>query len=866
PWSRPWALRLGMARADGATGADIGAPAFRLGYASLVVNPEARRLKVAVTPSKKDFRPGEDIDVDIAVTDRAGKGARSDVAFYAVDEGVLMLTGYKTPDPIPIFTAPRPLAVFSLESREDLAKTFLPSLGSGGDKGGTGGGGGGAAREDFRSTAFFQPSVLASDGKAHVHFKLPDSLTTYRLMAVVAAEDDRFGFGDTQVVASRKLMARPALPRFLRAGDSIEAGVVLSSKGLGATTVEVTFVAEGASVIGDAKKSVALPANGSLEVRWQISSPIAGKAKFGFRAHAGAESDAVELTREVMVPSSPEAVALYGETDHTTGEQLGDLSAMRTDVGGLDLRLSSTALVGLDDGVEQLLQYPYGCTEQVASRLMPLIQLRDLAQDFQIKLPANLDPVIDDAIAKIIRNQHGDGSFGYWPDSPTGNVWVTAYALWTLDAAKKHGHHVPDGAIERASKSARKSLQVESSVRRDLAASAFVVDVLAQVGNSDPGAMNRLYEKRAELPLFARALLSHAMSTSKMNAKEASELLRDLENHLRVTPTGATVVENLGDEYAVLLDSEARTTAMAMRALVAGVGRDASPNPLAARLAKGLLAMRHGGTWRSTQETAWALLALDDYRRSNEKTVPDFDARVFLGDEALMTAPFHERTVLAKTASFPAGKLFHAGGQPLAFQVQGTGKLFYEARLRYSRRELPTAGLDRGFFIRKFVRSVKPEGLHDALASLPQVTASSAKASDLVLVDLLVVNADPRENVVIDDPLPAGLEAVQSSLSTTARSLAVTEPGAEGDTDDEEASADDERANGRAYTFAWYHRELHDDKVLTFVEHMPAGIFHYRYLARATTFGHFVVPPTRVECMYEPEVFGRTGASSFDVR
>ncbi len=859
-------LVRGRTKEASATGADIGAPVFRLGYASLVVNPEARRLKVAVTPTKKDFRPGEDIDVDIAVTDRAGKGARSDIAFYAVDEGVLMLTGYKTPDPIPVFTAPRPLAVFSLESREDLAKTFLTSLGSGGDKGGIGGGGGGAAREDFRSTAFFQPSILAPDGKAHVHFRLPDSLTTYRLMAVVAAEDDRFGFGGTQVVASRRLMARPALPRFLRAGDSIEAGVVLSSKGLGATTVEVTLAADGATVIGEAKKNVALPANGSLEVRWQIASPNAGKVKFSIRAHAGAESDVVEVTREVMVPSSPEAVALYGETDRTAGEQLGDLSAMRTDTGGLDLRLSSTALVGLDDGVEQLLQYPYGCTEQLASRLVPLVALRDLAADFRIKLPANLDPVIDDAIAKIIRNQHGDGSFGYWPDSPSGNAWVTVYALWTLDMAKKHGHHVPDGAIERATRSARKSLNVGPSLPRDLAVSAFIVDVLAEVGSPDPGFMNRLYEKRADLPLFARALLSHAMSISKTNAKESAELLRDLDNHLRVTPTGATVVENLGDEYAVLLDSEARTTAMAMRALVAGVGRDAAPNPLAARLAKGLLSMRHGGTWRSTQETAWALLALDDYRRSNEKNAPDFDARVFLGDEALMSAAFHERTVLAKTASFPAEKIFHAGGQPLAFQVQGTGKLFYEARLRYSRRELPTAGLDRGFFVRKFVRSVKPEALRDALASLPQASASTAKASDLVLVDLLVVNADPRENVVVDDPLPAGLEAVQSSLTTTARSLAVTDAGGDGDASDEEASGDDERANGRAYTFAWYHREFHDDRVLSFVEHMPAGIFHYRYLARATTFGHFVVPPTRVECMYEPEIFGRTGASTFDVR
>ncbi len=239
-------------------GGDVGAPSFRLGYAEVIVNPEARRLTVAVSPSKKDLRPGELLDVDVAVTDRAGKPVRSNVTFYAVDEGVLMLTAYKTPDPIPVFTAPRPLSVFSLESREDLAKILLTSLGnSGADKGGEGGGGG-DVRHDFRATAYFEPSLVAVEGKAHVKFKLPDSLTTYRLMAVVAAEDDRFGFGESQITASRKLMARPALPRFMRAGDTIDAGIVVSSKGMPATQVEVTAQVTGATLAGEAKKTIAL--------------------------------------------------------------------------------------------------------------------------------------------------------------------------------------------------------------------------------------------------------------------------------------------------------------------------------------------------------------------------------------------------------------------------------------------------------------------------------------------------------------------------------------------------------------------------------------------------------------------------------
>jgi uncharacterized protein YfaS (alpha-2-macroglobulin family) len=346
-------------------------------------------------------------------------------------------------------------------------------------------------------------------------------------------------------------------------------------------------------------------------------------------------------------------------------------------------------------------------------------------------------------------------------------------------------------------------------------------------------------------------------------AGQAAELTRDFENHLRVSPAGATVTENLGDEYAVILDSEARTTAMVIRALLAIDPR----HPLAARLAKGLLAVRNHGTWRSTQETAWALLALDDYRRAQEHDAPDFDAQVFLGDALAYQASFRQKSVTGQTTQIPAAKLVEGGsGVALAFPVEGSGKLFYEARLHYAKREMPTAGIDRGFFVKKTVRSLRPAALKDALATLPSSSAVAAAAGDLVLVDLIVVTPDPREQVVIDDPLPAGLEAVQANLATTAQSLDVTEAGGEGDRQDQDQSDDDAVASDRAWGTAWYHREYKDDRVLTFVDHMPAGMFHYRYLARATTHGRFVVPPTRAECMYEPETFGRTGATTFEVR
>ncbi len=850
----------GRTKTAPARGADVGAPAFKSGYAALSIDPESRRLKVALTPAKKDLRPGDMVEADVAVSDTAGKPVEGELTLWAVDEGVLMLTGYVTPDPIPTFTAPRSLAVFAMESRADLARIFRASFGQLGiDKGDEGGGGGTAMRADFRATAWFQPAVkTGSDGRAHVRFKLPDNLTTFRVMAVAVARDDRFGDGDTQVTTSRPLMLRPALPRFLRAGDAIDAGVVVSTKGMGDAQVEVTAAAEGLSIGGEAKRLVAIKKGESVEVRWPITAPHAGEAKLTFRARVGGETDAVQVTRRVDAPATMETVALEGETKSASAEKLGELGALRDDVGGLDVRVASTTLVGVGDGMEQLLEYPYGCTEQLTSRLVPLVAARDLANAFGIALPKDPDGLADVAIAKVLANQRSDGGFGWWPDSRESDPWVTAYALWGLDAARKEGRPVPEAASDRAVQWLRGRLsKLEGASLVDLAGRAFVVDVLATMGKSDPGFTNRLYERRAEMPLFARALLAHAIAVGNMDPAQAQELLHDLEQHLRITPEAATVADNLSDNYAPLLDSQPRTTAIVLRALVALDHR----HTLAPRLARGLLAERKNGHWASTQEAAWSLLALDDYRRAFESETPSFDARVWVAGKLALEAPFRDKGPLQRDVTVPMAQVLGQRDPTVAFQMDGSGALFYEARLRYARREPPRDEVDRGFFVRKLLRAVTPDGLRDALTTLPAETQVRVRAGDLVLVDLVLVTPTPREQVVLDDPMAAGLEPVDASLATTAQSLDVTA----GDSDDTEQTDDDARASGRGWGSAWYHREMHDDRVLTFVEHMPAGMYHYRYLARATTVGRFLVPPTKAECMYDPGVFGRNAASELQV-
>jgi uncharacterized protein YfaS (alpha-2-macroglobulin family) len=172
--------------------------------------------------------------------------------------------------------------------------------------------------------------------------------------------------------------------------------------------------------------------------------------------------------------------------------------------------------------------------------------------------------------------------------------------------------------------------------------------------------------------------------------------------------------------------------------------------------------------------------------------------------------------------------------------------------------------LDAGFFVEKSLHSVSAATLGKGGAGAPAGVARELLAGELVLVDLTVVTPAPRQYVVLDDALPAGLEAIDPKLFTTADWLKNS-----GFADDASCSgcggeqgADD--ASG--YRAPYDRNEVRDDRVLFFVDQLPAGLWHYRYLARATTLGRFVLPPTRVEEMYEPEVFGRTATAVIEVR
>src|SRR5690606_28478118 len=293
-----------------------------------------------------------------------------------------------------------------------------------------------------------------------------------------------------------------------------------------------------------------------------------------------------------------------GATEGVEGQRLGDLEQLRPDAGGLEIGVGSTRLVGLTGSLELLANYPYACTEQVASRLLPALPLADIARAFGFEVNAGSTRDAGAAVGTLLKRQRSDGGFGFWPESPVSHPFVSAYTLWVLKLAQDRGQSISDAVFLRGAAYLRSLLNssgapddMSPGVEQTLDARAFAAFVLATLGKPDPGAIERLIEERAALTTLGHAWLVMAAVEAKLGTNVRMPLVKHLESSITAVGNRAIVKdEGQQDEVPhgdVLLSSASKVQASVLSALLA---HDAN-HPLAGKLVTELLAHREGGTW-----------------------------------------------------------------------------------------------------------------------------------------------------------------------------------------------------------------------------------------------------------------------------
>ena len=832
---------------------DPGRPAYRVGTCEIKVPPRNRRLKVTVKPAKPEYRPGQEAAVEVAVTSAGGAPRRASVTLWAVDVGVLGLTAYRPPDLVEGFFARRGLGVATLDTRSSLVGRR--SYGTKADAAGGGGGResvGWEVRRDFRPVALWRGDLVTdAEGRARITFALPDSLTTYRIMAVAMAGTEEFGGGEAEVLATKPLGLEPSLPRFLRPGDEARASVVVRNRTRVAQEVEVTLHLEPSAAVqlrGGATRVAKVAAGGSAEVGFGVRAERPGGARLRFSAiGSGGETDQMEVILPVRPILPAETVATFFAVEGT-GVQTVEVPAagdVFPDSGGLTVRVSASPLAGALESAHWLAAYPYACAEQVASQVLGLTAAQRLGggpaaggADGQ-PLPAFLES----AVGRLTACQQGDGGFALWPGGGVSHPAVSAHVLWALDAARRAGAAVDDAVLARGAAYLSRLLRATPGTdhpswsTRVLAAHALVT-----VGKGEPGFFQGLYDQRRRAGNgWGRAVLAAAMRAANPADPRARELLQEVRNLMVVEARAAHLQEPAPTWGWEVFWGAGRGSAAA---LLAELG-EGSGGEIVHRLARGLVDRLSRGEGYTTQDVAWALQALAVYRERREgQSARGTVSATLAGQQILrgeLAPPPRDTAETTVSMASLLGQGESSGRRlPLEVTFAGVGTAHASATLALAWRRADRPAVRQGLAVAR--RLVDGGG-----ETVEKVHAGEE-------VDLVVEVEAPavRRFVAVEVPLPAGVEPVDPELATTARHLRQSERVGEGEP-------------------PWWrpgfdHVERRDDRVLLFATTLAPGTTRLVVPCRATTPGRFAFAPARAEEMYAPEIFGLSpGGEVFQV-
>ena len=838
-------------------------PRYKVGYVELPVSTATRVLNVSVRPDRDQAKPGDTVRYDIKVTDRAGNGVRSEVSLAVVDKAVLSLQDERGPDGLRAFWFERGLGVTTGSSMAVSINRWNDVIAEA-PRQGKGGSGlvGLQVRQDFRNTAYWSAQVVTKpDGTASVDVKLPDNLTTWRMQARAISGDTLVGEGTNELLTTQPLLLRPALPRALRVGDSVDLRALVRNGTKNDAAVSVTLKAEGVTVTGALSQSVTIHPSESVVVRWPAKVEAEGTAKLTFTATGPADlSDAVEQTLPVLIDMTPETTATGGIVTRD-----GQLEAVYlptfadTKHGSLSVSVQSALTGAMSDELKWLTPTTWEGAEYVASRLIATLAVRRAEKSAGVS--NNHDGRIASDVAGLIGRQRPDGGWP-WCDQPTCQTDpnVTGWALIALGEAQRDGITIDPGVIRSSTGYVVSYVNRSTDIAHpaDINQKAFLLYALAAAGGRDAAAVpaRALFEQqRAQLGNWGRAYLLLALAES--GATSADAQVRALFDDL----AGATIPSANGNHWEDAVDKRGTfLTSTATTALsTLAIARIRPEHALVAQTVRWLVIGRGANGWHSSIDRAMGVLALSSYAVSTGELAGDYSYAVQLDAKDVLTGLVKPNTTpTTATKSVPLATLKPGTTSILAFtrDYQKPGRLYYTLDLRYLTPAKGIDALNRGFAVSH----------QYTLLDAPTKPISAAKLGETVRVTVTVMVKSDHAYVVVEDPLPAGLEPVDARLKNV-------DPALKAQLDNELAQAAQRQFGGDAYFAPWYrwyyspwHQvDLRDDRAVLSATWLSKGVYEYVYYARATAPGDFFVAPAHAAETYFPEVFGRSDSSRFVV-
>jgi uncharacterized protein YfaS (alpha-2-macroglobulin family) len=824
---------------------DLSKPAYRLGVVELRVGVKAHAVAVTLTPDKAVYQVRDTATVRVKATLPSGEpAAHAELTLAVVDQALLELSPNASWQLLDAMYQRRPWGVqtataqMEIVGRRHYGRKAVPA---------GGGGGRSATRELFDTLLLWRPSVVLDEkGEALVKVPLNDSLSRFEVVAVVESGLSAFGTGRAELRTAQDLQLISGLPPLVREGDPFRAQFTLRN-----TTAQPMQLAVSARATGLelAPQSLTLAAGASQEIFWDTVAPEAlGQNRLqallwevSVKDSRSGASDAIKVGQRI-VPAVPLAVqqATLVQLDAPLSFPVNaPAQALRSTDGalrgGLSLFLQPTLADGLPAVQRWFADYPYTCLEQLGSQA---IGLRDAARWARLmgRLPTYLD---GDGLASYFPPRDGEGNQG--SDTLTAHLLAAsaemaatdpAFALPAEALAAMQGGLTAfvEGRIERRFWSPRADLTV-----RKLAA----LEALSRYRLATPKLLQSIAIAPQTWPTHALIdwlLILQRLPDVPQHAERLREVQQTLRARLSQQGTRTTFSNERDDEGWWLMQN---ADVNAARLLLAVLDEPGWQSDLG-RLASGLLGRQTRGVWSTTTANLWGGLALARFSARFEstpvqgKTVARLGAAQASVDwSQVKKAEAGAAPAIGGAASPTAGWRnnridlpWAASGGPLTVQQDGSGQPWLTVQ---SLAAVPrTEAFFAGYQIRK------------TLTPIEQAVPGRYSRGDLLRVTLDVTASSDMSWVVVSDPIPAGASILGSGLGRDSLIATQGEP---------------TRAQTRSAAWPAF-EERSFEAYRSYYRYLPRGTVQLRYTLRLNNVGDFAVPPTRVEALYAPEVFG----------
>ena len=807
--------------------------------------------------SEAVVRPNSEVNIAFEVHGRRS-WQKYDVCIAAVDEGILALTDFQTPNPHDFFYQQRGLKMRSF----DLYGGILPEIADVTDNSSTGGDGAlarrlGRKRLNTSGIRRVKPVSLWSgfvttdgNGRGTLQFKIPQFNGKLRLMAVAFAGAD-YGASEASVTVREPIVLTPTFPRFLAGGDQIRVPVTLFN-GTGENG-EFTVKLQAAGDVqllsaSDTHTPETMPENGSEKLSQPPTSPslhelsiekgvdagteaqvffdiriqdAIGEVNFNLSAEGNAEMTQIDVKLPLRSVAPP--VTQTGQGVVRAGKPVDFIlpSNLIGNSSEFSLTLSPFPNIEFANSLRYLVRYPHGCLEQTTSKVFPLLYFSDLARSVEPMLAAedSVDHYVTSGITKLESMLMPNNQFSYWPGGTYVNPWSSIYASHFLVEARKAGYEVADrvydAMLEGLRIRAKFSPDTEANndakkVKREIALATYASYVLAAAGQPDRGTMHYLKNRGA----------SSLSNYSHFQLAGAFALSGELETALSMLPVSvAPSFNGKGTERETggTFNSPVRAQAI-MLDVLAEVNENHPSIPM---LVKNLSeAASNGNRWGTTQENAFAFLALGKIMK--KQTDRNYTGTLKLNGEHF--------------ADFDATETRYTDeawdGARVQLNLEGEGNCYYY---------WSAFGIQRDSFIEEYERELQ---VHRRYFNKDGESLTSTFVhGDLIVAEITVKALTANlENVVVVDMLPTGFEIENPRLESRAGIPWL-----------------------KAQGFKPDYLDIRDDRLIFFGTFPRQRERKFYYALRAVTQGEFTLPPIAAEAMYDPTKSAVAGSMDIKV-